>query len=159
MYSKLYFWILSGDCGNCFLKKNILKIILYLFIFVQKPVTSIAMVDRGKLSNLSLNNIFSVLSIGLPYTLSFKWPDFCLKFRVTIMPKGQSLKFKVSVLYEIFPFLKQAGIVIHVLNLKIVTELLLWNRKRGWLLGKTDSWACTFWTSYGFSGHRILSLA
>ena len=46
-------------------------------------------------------------------------------FHVTIMPKGQSLKFKVSVLYESFPFLKQAGIVIHFLHLKTVTELLL----------------------------------
>ena len=38
------------------------------------------------------------------------------------MPKGQSLKFKASVLYEAFPFLKQAEIVIHFLNLKIVTK-------------------------------------
>ena len=45
------------------------------------------------------------------------------------MPKDQFLKVKASVLYEIFLFLKQAGIVIHFLNLKIVTELLLSNRK------------------------------
>ena len=45
------------------------------------------------------------------------------------MPKGQSLKLKASALYEISPFLKQAGIVIHFLNLKILTELVLWNRK------------------------------
>ena len=49
------------------------------------------MVSRKKLSDLPLNNIFSVLSIGLQYTLSFKWPDFGLKCRVTIMPKDQSL--------------------------------------------------------------------
>ena len=48
---------------------------------------------------------------------------------VTIMPKDQSLKVKASVLYEIFLFLKQAGILIHFLSLKIVTESLLWNRK------------------------------
>ena len=52
-----------------------------------------------------------------------------MMFHVTIMPKGQSLKFKVSVLYEISPSLKQTGIVIHFLHIKIVTELLLlWNR-------------------------------
>ena len=48
---------------------------------------------------------------------------------VTIMPKDQSLKVKASVLYEIFLFLKQAGILIQFLSLKIVTESLLWNRK------------------------------
>ena len=84
-----------------------------------------------------------------------------MMFHVTIMPKGQSLKFKVSVLYEISPSLKQTGIVIHFLHIKIVTELLLlWNRiERGWQLGKTGSWACTLWASYGFSGYRTLSLA
>ena len=41
MYSKLYFWILSADTGNCcFLKKNVFKIIFYLF-FIQKPIISI----------------------------------------------------------------------------------------------------------------------
>ena len=45
------------------------------------------------------------------------------------MPKDQSLKVKASVLYEIFLFLKQAGILIQFLSLKIVTESLLWNRK------------------------------
>ena len=54
---------------------------------------------------------------------------FGLSCRVTITPKGQSLKFNGSVLYEIFPFLKKAGIVIHFLNLLTVTELLLRNRK------------------------------
>ena len=32
-------------------------------------------------------------------------------------------------MYEIFSFLKQAGIVIYFLNLLIVIEFLLWNRK------------------------------
>ena len=32
-------------------------------------------------------------------------------------------------MYENFPFLKQAGILIHFFNLFIVTELLFWNRK------------------------------
>ena len=63
---------------------------------MKKPVTK---VWRRKLPDLSLNNIFSVLSIGLQYTLSFKWPDFGPKLRVPKLPKGQSLKFKVSVLY------------------------------------------------------------
>ena len=76
-----------------------------------------------------MHNIYNVLSIDLQYTLSFKWPDLGLKCRVTITSKGQSLKFKASVLYEIFPFLKQAKIVNHFLNLLIVTEFLLWNRK------------------------------
>ena len=48
-------------------------------------------------------------------------------------------------MYENFPFLKQAGILIHFFNLFIVTELLFWNRKeRDRLLNKIDSWECTF---------------
>ena len=35
-------------------------------------------------------------------------------------------------MYEIFPLLKQAGIVIHFLSLLILIELLLWNRKERW---------------------------
>ena len=62
------------------------------------------MVGRRNLPDPSMNNILNVLSIGLQYTLSFKWPDFGLKCRVTITLKVQSLKFKASVLYEIFPF-------------------------------------------------------
>ena len=82
------------------------------------------MVGRRKLPDTSINNIFNTLSIGLQYTLLFKWPDFG---HVTIPLKFQSLKFKASVLYEIFPFLKQAGIVIHFLNSLI--QLLLWNKE------------------------------
>ena len=70
-----------------------------------------------------MNKIFNILSIGLRYTLSFESPDFDLKCRVTMTPKGQSLKFKDSVIYEILPFLKHAGIVIYFFNLLIVTEL------------------------------------
>ena len=78
---------------TCFLKKNLFKIILYIYIFYPKTSNfhNSGMVSRKKLSDLPLNNIFSVLSIGLQYTLSFKWPDFGLKCRVTIMPKDQSL--------------------------------------------------------------------
>ena len=53
------------------------------------------------------------------------------------------LKFKASVLYEIFPFLKQAGTVIYFLNLKIATKLWIKREKRS-QLAKTDSWPCTF---------------
>ena len=87
------FWILSGDCGNCCsLKKKKIEIILY-FLFYPKTSNfhNSGIVSRRKLPDLSLNNIFSVLSIGLQHTLSFKRPNFGVKFSVTIMPKGQSL--------------------------------------------------------------------
>ena len=117
----MYFWILSGDCGNCcFLKKIFLKSShIYLF-FIQEPVTSIThewlVVESYPTSQWVTILVFYRL-------FSFTWPHFGLKCsRVTIMPKGQSLELKASVLYETFPILKQAGIVIHFLNLKIVTE-------------------------------------
>ena len=98
----------------------------------------LGMVGRKKLPDTSMSNIFNVLSIDLQYTLSFKWPDFGLKCRVTTTPKDQSLKFKASVLYEIFPFLKQGGIAIHFLNFMVVTQLLLWNRKERLSLTVTE---------------------
>ena len=50
------------------------------------------MVNCRKLPDHLMNNIFNVLSFGLQYTVSFKWPDFVLWCLVTIMPKGQPLK-------------------------------------------------------------------
>ena len=128
MYSELYFWIVFEDCGNCcFLKKNIL-IISYSFIYPKtsnfhnsRNLHNSGMVGRRKLPDASMNNVFNVLSINLQYTLSLKWPDFGLKRRVTLR-LVYSMKFS--------HFLKQAGIVIHFLNLLIVTEILLWNRKK-----------------------------
>ena len=54
------------------------------------------MAGRRKLGDRSLNRIFNALSIGLYYTLSFEWPDFGLKFLVTVMPKGESPTVKVN---------------------------------------------------------------
>ena len=124
MYLELYFWILSGACGNCcFLKKNIFKIIILYFLYPKASNFHYSgMICRRKLPDLLLNNIFFALSIGLQYTLSFKWPDFGLRHSVAIMLKIQSLKFSASVLYEIFPFLKESGII-HFFNWKI------WNKK------------------------------
>ena len=53
------------------------------------------------------------------------WPPSYL-----MLKRPKLVMVKTQVLYEIFPFLKQAGTVIHFLNLKIVTKLLLWNRKK-----------------------------
>ena len=111
-FFELYSRILSEDCVNCcFLKKTFLKSSIYFGHSKNGNFHNSGMVGRWKLPDSSMNNIFG------------------LKCCVTITPKGQSLKFKASVLYEIFPFLKQAGIVILFLNLLIVTELLVWNRK------------------------------
>ena len=103
MFSELYFWILSGDCGNCcFLKKKIFEIILYLCFY---PKSSnyfhySGMFSHRKLPDLSLNNISSVLSIGLQYTLSFKGADFGLKCRVTIIFFSRFELFAVSALFH-----------------------------------------------------------
>ena len=80
------------------------------------------MIGQRKLPDSSMNNVFNVLSIGLHCTLSFKRPDFGLKCLVTITPKVQSLKFKSMYKWN-------RRIVPHFLNLLIVIELLLWNRK------------------------------
>ena len=41
MYSELYFLILYGDWKLLFFEENFFKIIVYLFIFIQKPATSL----------------------------------------------------------------------------------------------------------------------
>ena len=86
------------------LKKNTFKTILYLFIFYPKTsnLYKSGMFGHRKLPDLSLNKFFGVLLIRSEYTLWFQWPDFCLKCHVIIMPKGQPLIFKASVLYEIW---------------------------------------------------------
>ena len=116
------FW-LYGDCRNfCFLKKILPK--SYVFFC---PKTSHfhnpSMIGFRKLCDSSMNNIFNVLSIGLQYTLSFKWTDVGLKCLIIITSKGQSLNSRQ--VYEKFPILKQSIIVIHFLSLLIVIELSL----------------------------------
>ena len=99
---------------------------LVIFMFVFYPETSnfhnSEMIGQRKLPDSSMNNIFNILSIGLHCTLSFKRPDFGLKCLVTTTPKVQSLKFKSMYKWN-------RRIVPHFLNLLIVIELLLWNRK------------------------------
>ena len=58
------------------------------------------MFSHRKLPDLSLNNISSVLSIGLQYTLSFKGADFGLKCRVTIIFFSRFELFAVSALFH-----------------------------------------------------------
>ena len=104
MFSQLYFWILSGDCGNCcFLKKIYLKS-SYIYVFYPKSSNYFhyaAMFSRRKVPDLSLNNISSVLSIGLWYTLSFKRAGFGLMCRVTITFFSRfELFFAVSALFH-----------------------------------------------------------
>ena len=125
----ILFQIYSHFIRNCTLYTFWRLWKLFFFFFLKTPVTFLTQEWLVVAARASMNNIFNVLLICLQYTLLFKLPDFSLKCRFTITPNSQSLKFKASVLCEIFPFLKKAGIVIHFLNLLIVTELLLWNRK------------------------------
>ena len=118
MWKTFVFWV-----------KYFQSLVIFMFVFYQKPVTSITqtwlvreMIGQRKLPDSSMNNVFNVLSIGLHCTLSFKRPDFGLKCLVTTTPKVQSLKFKSMYKWN-------RRIVPHFLNLLIVIELLLWNRK------------------------------
>ena len=77
------------------------------------------LVGRKKMRDSLMNNINGVLSIDLQDTLSFKWPNFDLKYLVTI-----------RLVYGIFPFLKQAGLAIHFLSLLVIIQLLLCNNKK-----------------------------
>ena len=77
------------------------------------------LVGRKKMRDSLMNNINGVLSIDLQDTISFKWPNFDLKYLVTI-----------RLVYEIFPFLKQVGLAIHFLSLLVIIQLLLWNNKK-----------------------------
>ena len=70
---------------------------MFLFYPETSNFSNSEIVDRRKLPDPSMNNVFNVLLIGLQYTLSFKRPDFGLKCLVTTAPKVQSLKLKVNV--------------------------------------------------------------
>ena len=69
---------------------------MFLFYLETNNFNNSEIVDRRKLPDPKMNKGFNVLSIGLQYTLSFKRPDFGLKY-LTITPKVQSLKFKANV--------------------------------------------------------------
>ena len=71
------FWYFLAIVETCFLKKIFSK---YSYIYVGFYPKTINFHNSGIVGN--------VLSIGLQYTLSFKWPDFGLKYLVTITPKG-----------------------------------------------------------------------
>ena len=99
-----YFSVLFEDCGNLFFDEKIFKI-LYLFSFYPKNSRTCSkknfhnsgVVGPRKLADPSLNNVFNFPLIRLQDTLSFKWPDFGLKYLVTVMLKGQPPKFKGGV--------------------------------------------------------------
>ena len=85
-----------------FWKKKYLKS-SYIYVFYPKSSNYFhysGMFSHRKLPDLSLNNISSVLSIGLQYTLSFKGADFGLKCRVTIIFFSRFELFAVSALFH-----------------------------------------------------------
>ena len=62
-------------------------IFIFLFYLKTDNFNNSEIADCRKLPNPSMNKIFNVLSIGLQYSLSYKWSDFGLKCLVAIMPK------------------------------------------------------------------------
>ena len=70
---------------------------MFLFYPESNNFNNSQKVGCRKLPDASMNNVFSILSIGLQYTRSFQQSDFGLKCLVTITPKVQSLKFKANV--------------------------------------------------------------
>ena len=131
------FLILSGDCGNfCFLKKIFSKS-SYIYVVLFYPKT-INFHKSGIVGN--------VLSIRLQYTLSFKSPDFGLRFRclVTITPIGYSIKFKASIWNFLISetgrnynsLFKLAG------NNWVEQNKIMEQKKK-----IRHSWVCTFWAS------------
>ena len=100
LYLKLYFLVLFGDCGNIFFDKKFFKILYQYFLFIQKTAELVleklhnsGFINRRKLPDTSLRNVFNLPSIALRFTLSFEWPDFGLKYLVTVIPQ----KFKANV--------------------------------------------------------------
>ena len=123
------------------------KIFLHLCFFCPKTSNfhNPGMIGCRKLCDSSTNNIFNVLSIGLQYTLSFKWTDFGLKCLVTITSNGQSLKFKASV-WNI-PNSETGQNCNSLFKLVDSYWVVITAQKR-----KMEySWACTFWASQSFS--------
>ena len=109
------------------------------------------MANRKKQPGPSLGNVFSLLSIGLRYALSFEWYAFGLKYLVRDMLKVQPPKFKASVWN--FPISETGNKSNSVFrhpdsNWVIIMEL---RRKVEY------KWVCTFWASLCFKGYRSLS--
>ena len=131
-----------------FWQKNFSKSYIYVFFlsgkqqnWFQKKFRNLGVVGHRKLPNQSLSNVFNLLLIGLPYTLSFEWPGFELKYLVTVTQKGQPPKFRASVRnYSISQAKSKCNTLFRHAgsNWVIIMEL-----KR-----KVEcSWECTFWAS------------
>ena len=123
------------DCGTILLVvlwRNFFQNLVFMFSFYPKKAEVVLknfhnseLIGRRKLANPFLSNVFNLLPICLRYTLSFEWPDFGLKYLVTVTPKGQPATLKISV--WTLTFLKQVVSLNHFSYMLIVTELLLWN--------------------------------
>ena len=97
---------------------------------------------RRKLPDHSLSNAFNLLLIGLPYTLSFEWPDFELKYLVTVTQKGQPPKFRASVWnYSISQTNSKCNSLFRHAGSNWVIIIMELKRKVEYC------WECTFWAS------------
>ena len=138
-----------------FLKKTFSKSSQIYVCFIRKNSNSdnSKMVIRRKVPYPSVNITFHVLSIGLWYTLLFKWSDFGLECLATITPKGQSFKLKASVWN--FPIPETGRNCNSLFKLVDSNWVVIMEEKR-----KIEySWARTFRGRQSFSVHGTLSLA
>ena len=109
------------------------------------------MVSRRKLPDSSLGIVFNLLSICLRYTLSFEWSDFGPEHLITVMLKGQPLKFKASVWN--FPISERDSKCNSVFRHADSNWVVIMELKR-----KVEySWTCTFWASLHFKGNKSLA--
>ena len=146
-------FVLFGDFGNLFFDKKLFKILYQYFLFIQKTAELVleklhnsGFINRRKLPDTSLRNVFNLPSIALRFTLSFEWPDFGLKYLVTVIPQ----KFKANV-WNV-PISETGSRCNSVFrhndsNWVIIMEL---ERKVEY------SWAYTFWVSVCFKRYRSL---
>ena len=105
----------------CFFDENISEILHLCFRFIQQTDELSGVVGCRKLPNLSLSNLFNLLSIGLRIGLwmAWFWP---------VVPRYSYAKRSITKLQASiwnFPSLKQAVSVIHFSDMLIINELLL----------------------------------
>ena len=134
---ELCFLVLFGDCGNLIFDKKVFQSLTFMFSFYPENSRT-----RRKLPDHSLSNAFNLLLIGLPYTLSFEWPDFELKYLVTVTQKGQPPKFRASVWnYSISQTNSKCNSLFRHAGSNWVIIIMELKRKVEYC------WECTFWAS------------
>ena len=128
------FFVVFGDCRTCFLRKNISKSYISVFFYPKNSRTASRKTSMTQEWTVTESCGVSrwvkfLIFYRLVYNMLYHLSDLILAWSASWQLCQKVSHQNSRIVYEIFSFLIQAVIIIHVLDQMIVIELLLWNWK------------------------------